>query len=86
MKAWAASAGETMVVRRSAARRRTINGVMSESPEAITNSSYLVGATSASIASSTIRMSAAFFERCVRDGQSTTSNPARVNDARKREK
>ncbi len=81
MNASAASDGETIVVRRSARRSRTSSGVMSESPEAMTNSSNVTGSASASTASTTIRMSAAFLV-WVRRGQSITSKPALTKNGR----
>ena len=54
----------------------------SESLDATMNSSKRTAPLMASRASTTIRMSAAFLVFGARTGQSTTSNPARVNGPR----
>ena len=58
---------------------------MSESPEAMTNSSCGASARNASTASKASLMSAPFFV-CVKRGQSTTSKPASVKGRRNFEK
>ena len=72
-----------IVTRRSAARQRSARGVKSASADTMTNSSYCVGAASASTASRTRLMSALLLPCWVSDGQSTTWNPARVKLGRK---
>ncbi len=65
-------------MRRSCMRSRCSTGVKSASPDMMMNSSKRVRCSSASMMSITITMSALFFERNVRGGQSMTEKPLRV--------